>query len=129
MGYLSKQAAQLPLYYGWIVAAAAAALVLFTAYGIQYSVGILLAAIEEDLGWDRAQVSLAFTLYVITYSTVSMVTGRLTDRWGAQRVVLVGGVLLAAGLGLLSLAQAPWHFYLSYSLVGGPWHERRLCTL
>ena len=118
MGYLSKQAAQLPLYYGWIVAAAAA-LVLFTAYGIQYSVGILLAAIEEDLGWDRAQVSLAFTLYVITYSTVSMVTGRLTDRWGAQRVVLVGGVLLAAGLGLLSLAQAPWHFYLSYSLVGG----------
>jgi len=61
MGYLSKQVAQLPFYYGWAVAAASA-LVLFTAYGIQYSVGILLTAIEEDLGWDRAQVSLAFTI-------------------------------------------------------------------
>ena len=118
MGPLSKRASRLPFYYGWVVAAAAA-LVLFTAYGIQYSVGILLAAIEEDLGWSRAEVSLAFTIYVITYTTVSVVTGRLTDRWGPQWVVLVGGVLLATGLALLSLADAPWHLYLSYSLVGG----------
>ena len=118
MGYLSKQAAQLPFYYGWTVAAAAS-LVLFTTYGVQYSVGILLAAIEEDLGWDRAEVSLAFSIYVITYTTVSMVTGRLTDRWGPQWVVLVGGVLLGTGLALMSLAQAPWHLYLSYSVLGG----------
>ena len=118
MGYLSRQASQLPFYYGWTVAAAAS-LVLFTTYGVQYSVGILLAAVEEDLGWGRAQVSLAFSIYIITYTTVSMLTGRLTDRWGPQWVVLVGGILLGAGLALLSLAQAPWHLYLSYSLLGG----------
>ena len=108
----------MPFYYGWTVAAAAG-LVLFATYGIQYSIGILLVAIEEDLGWGRAQVSLVFTVYAITYSTVSIFTGRLTDRWGPQWVVLVGGVVLAIGLALLSLVHAPWHLYLSYSLVGG----------
>ena len=118
VGALAKRAARLPFYYGWTVAAAAA-LVMFTASGVQASFGILLAAMERDLGWSRGQLSLAFTLYVITQTTASMATGRLTDRWGPQRVVLAGGALLATGVALLSIAHAPWQLYLFYSLVSG----------
>lgn len=118
MESLASRASRLRFYYGWIVVAAAV-LVLFTAYGVQYSVGILLAAMEKDLGWSRSQLSLAFTLYVITYTTVSTITGRFTDRWGPQRVILVGAIMLSTGLALLSIAHAPWQFYLFYSLVGG----------
>ena len=81
MDSLASRALRLRFYYGWTVVAAAA-LVLFMAYGVQYSVGILLAAMEEDLGWSRSQLSLAFTLYVITHATISTVTGRFTDRCG-----------------------------------------------
>ncbi len=118
VGVLANLAARLPFYYGWIVVGAAA-MVLFTAYGIQYSVGIFLVAIERDLGWTRAQLSLAFTLYALTYTTMSTVSGRLTDRWGPQRVVLGGGLLLALGLSLLSQVHARWQFYLFYSLIAG----------
>ncbi len=30
---------------------------------------------EEDLGWSRSKLSVAFTLYVITYTTIGTVTG------------------------------------------------------
>lgn len=118
MGALANLAARLPFYYGWMVVGAAA-LFLFTAYGVQYSVGIFLAAIERDLGWTRAELSLAFTLYALTYTTMSTVSGRLTDRFGPRQVVLVGGLLLAVGVGLLSLVRAHWQFYLFYGLIAG----------
>ncbi len=116
MESLASRALRLRFYYGWTVVAAAG-LVLFMAYGVQYSVGIMLAAMEEDLGWSRSQLSLAYTLYVIVYTTVGTVTGRLTDLWGPQRVMLAGGILLGAGLALLSITHAVWQFYLFFSLV------------
>ncbi len=118
MESLASRASRLRFYYGWTVVAAAG-LILFMAYGVQYSVGILMAAMEQELGWSRSQLSLAFTLYVMTYTTVSTISGRFTDRWGPQRVILVGGIVLATGLALLSIARTPWHLYIFYSLVGG----------
>ena len=93
---------RLRFYYGWIVVAAAF-LVLFMTYGVQYSVGISLVAREEDLGWSRSQLSLAFTLYVITYITIRTATGRGTQ-W---IILLVGGIILSTGLVLLSVSRAP----------------------
>ena len=106
------------VYYGWVIVAATAA-ILFMAYGVQYSSGIFLSAIEQDLGWSRSEISLAFTLYAVTYTSMSAVTGRITDRSGPRGVVLIGGILLAIGMALFSQAQYQWQVYICYGIIAG----------
>jgi MFS family permease len=105
------------LYYGWVVVGAAFT-VLFASYGVQYSFGVFLPSIEEDIApGHRAAISLGFSVYSALYSLFSLLSGRLTDLWGPRRVVMMGGALLGTGILLTSRASHLWHFYLSYGLL------------
>ncbi len=103
-------------FYGWRVVAAAFT-VLFVAYGIQFSFGVFVKQITDDMGWSRAQVVLPYAVYVVVYSGLSSVSGWATDRYGPARVVAVGGVLLALGWGGLGLSHSLWQVYLSLGVV------------
>jgi len=103
-------------FYGWIVVAAAA-LVLFLAYGTQFAFGVFYAALLAEFGWSRASVSGAFSLYTLVYSGFALVAGRLTDRWGPRAVIALGGLLLGAGLAGMSGASAIWHVFFLYGAV------------
>lgn len=105
-------------FYGWIVAACAFA-VMFTAYGVQYAFGVFFPAILEELGWTRAGLAAAFSLYTLVYSGCGFLSGRLTDRWGPRRVVALGGLLLGSGLMLMSQISSRWQIYLFYGLIAG----------
>jgi OFA family oxalate/formate antiporter-like MFS transporter len=100
-------------HYGWVVVAAGFA-VMFLTYGVQYTFGIFFAALSAEYGWSRASLSGVFSLYAGTYSFFGLVTGRLTDRWGPQRVVGLGGVLLGGGLALSAGIHALVPLYLTY---------------
>jgi MFS family permease len=103
-------------FFGWRVVAAAFT-VLFVAYGIQFSFGVFVKQITDDMGWSRAQVLLPYALYVAVYSALSSVSGWATDRYGPARVVAVGGVTLALGWGGLGLSHSLWQVYLSLGIV------------
>jgi MFS family permease len=47
------------------------------------------------------------------------VSGRIADRVGPRRVIMLGGVLLGAGLLLASVTRSLWQIYLTYSLCVG----------
>ena len=64
------------LFYGWIVTACAF-VVLFVTYGVQYSFGVFLPAMLDELGWHRASLGGAFSLYTMVYSGCSWISGRL----------------------------------------------------
>jgi len=81
------------LFYGWVVTACAFA-VLFVTYGVQYSFGVFLPAMLNELGWQRASLGGAFSLYTMVYSGCSWISGRLTDTAGPRWVVTAGGLLL-----------------------------------
>ena len=84
------------VFYGWVVIAAAFC-VLFLAYGLQFSYGVFVTGMAEELGWSRADTALPYCLYVFAYSVMSAVTGRATDRYGPRAVITTGAVLLGAG--------------------------------
>ena len=105
-----------PLFYGWIVTACAFT-VLFLTYGIQYSFGVFLPAMLNELGWQRAEIAGAFSLYTMVYSGCSWFSGRLTDSQGPRLVIAIGGVFLGCGIIATSQVSAKWQMYLFYGLI------------
>lgn len=104
------------LFYGWVITASAFA-VLFLTYGVQYSFGIFVPAMVAELGWPRAALGAAFSLYGVVYMCVTVISGRLTDTLGPRRVVTVGGLLLGAGIVATSQVTTQWQLFLSYGIV------------
>ena len=104
------------VFYGWIVVASCFT-VLFIAYGIQFSFGVFMHYISVDTGWDRASLSLPYSLYVFLYSALGFVTGRLTDRYGPRLVITAGGCLLGIGVMLIGRAFALWELYVALGLI------------
>jgi len=112
-------------FYGYIVAAAALFTMVVT-YGAYNSFGVFFAPLLSDFNWTRAMVSGALSLSWIMQGTLSIVMGRLTDRFGPRVVLTICGVL--AGLGYLLMWQvgAVWQLYLFYGVIigggmGGSW--------
>jgi len=104
------------IFYGWVVVACAFT-VLFLTYGVQYSFGVFVPAMIDDLGWSRAGLGAAFSLYGMVYMTVTMLAGKLTDAYGPGRVISIGGVLLGVGIMATSRISAPWQIYFWYGIV------------
>jgi MFS family permease len=72
-----------------------------------------------DLGWSRASLASAFSLYSLVYIGLSVASGHLTDRLGPRWVIAFGGCCLGSGMILVSRIHAPWQFYLFYGGLAG----------
>ncbi|MBI4247713.1 MAG: MFS transporter [Candidatus Rokubacteria bacterium] len=103
-------------FYGWVVAAGAF-LVLFVAYGAQYSFGVFFSALLEEFGWRRASLAGAFSLYAFAYCVFGFPAGRLTDLWGPRVVIAAGGLFLGSALAGMALVSALWQPYVLYGVV------------
>lgn len=101
---------------GWIVVGAAFS-VLFLAYGLQFSYGLFVTGMADELGLSRAETALPYSVYVFGYMLLSLVTGPATDRHGPRVVITVGAVLLGLGWGLSALVSAGWQLYLTLGAV------------
>ena len=104
------------MFYGWVIVAGAF-VVLFMAYGVQYSFGIFFSAMLDEFHWSRASLAGAFSLYTFTYCSFGLLAGRLTDRWGPRAVIAVGAGFLGVGLTAMSGVSQVWHPYVLYGLV------------
>ena len=80
------------------------AMVVTLSMGIRHGFGLWLQPITMDRGWTRETFALAIAVQNIVWGLAGPVAGMAADRWGAFRVLIIGGVLYA--LGLLGMAQA-----------------------
>ncbi|MFT4585795.1 MAG: MFS family permease, partial [Gammaproteobacteria bacterium] len=103
-------------FYGWVVTASAF-MVLFLTYGVQYSFGIFVPAMMDDLGWQHASLGGAFSLYTVVYTGFSLITGRLTDSFGPRRIVGIGAILLGMGIMVTSQVSSQWQLFFWYGIV------------
>ena len=74
---------------------------------------------SADFGWGRGVFAFAIALQNLIWGIAQPFTGALADRFGAQRAIIVGGVLYAAGLVLMGLADSPLSLSLSAGLLIG----------
>jgi MFS family permease len=106
-------------FYGWwIVVVSAIGLGFGYAPIIVYSFGVFIKPLTQELHSNRAGISLAFTLANLLQSVSSPLAGRLADRFGARRVILLSTVILALLLVSSHLLSARLRdFYIFYGLL------------
>ena len=63
-----------------------------------HSYTVFLIAFIEAFGWSRAESSIAYSVSQFVSGATLPLVGILVDRLGPRRLVLIGGVLLSAGL-------------------------------
>lgn len=97
-------------------AAIGATLAVVVVYGIVYSYGQVLGPLGRALGADEASGAVIFSITSLLGFGLSIVTGPLTDRFGARPLVLAGAVLMGAGLLLTAGTQTIWLAYLWYGV-------------
>ncbi len=106
------------LYYGWIIVASAF-VVIFLHLSIRGSFATFINPMREDLGWTTAEVSLGLSMFMIFYGLTAFFAGGTSTKYGPKIVTLIHGVIFGLGLFLSSFAVKPWHFYLTYGVMGG----------
>jgi len=85
--------------------------------GCMHSYTVFLIAFIEAFGWSRAESSIAYSVSQMISGATSPLVGVLVDRLGPQRMVLIGGILLAVGLLASAYAHALWQVILLYGVV------------
>nr|WP_177313041.1 MFS transporter [Pseudomonas sp. S9] len=102
---------------GWIILGAS--LILALSLGIRHGFGLFLPPMSADFGWGREVFAFAIALQNLIWGLTQPFTGAIADRFGAQRTVIIGGVLYALGLGLMGFADSLWSLSLSAGLLIG----------
>ena len=105
------------VFYGWRVLAAASALG-FVAFGVVIPGFLALSVpIRAELGLSSAQAAFVVGAAWGVGDIVSLGAGWLSDRYGARRLILAGGLLCGAGFAAMGLADSLAGIVLSYTVV------------
>ncbi len=104
-----------PIFYGWIVVAAAFA-VMFTGFGAAYTFPAFFEPLGREFGADRATVSLVFSLAAFLYFVLGAVSGPLADRLGPRPVIGFGLACVALGMICASFADSLGMVLAAYSI-------------
>lgn len=102
---------------GWILVGSA--LILALSLGVRHGFGLFLAPMSAEFGWGRETFAFAIALQNLIWGLAQPFTGALADRFGAAKVVMIGGVLYALGLVFMGLSDSAWSLSLSAGLLIG----------
>ncbi len=96
-----------------------AGVIIMLCLGVAYSWGVFVKPIETELGWSRAQISLAVSILLLVFSAFMSIGGVLETKIGPSRTVTIAGMLMAIAWIGSSFAHTPLSLYLFYGLCGG----------
>ena len=102
--------------FGWYVVAASFAIMFLNA-GARLMIGVLVKPMIADFGWSRSAVSLAVFVNMAVFAVAIIVAGRLYDRYGPKRIILVSSLLFSGGLMLMAVMTSLWQFILFYGVI------------
>ena len=133
------------VYYGWLIVATTFWMAMLTGGG-RSGFGVFVIPMSAELGWNRGTISLAAALGVLISGVSQPFVGRLYDRLGGRRLILV--CLLVSGLStalvalthhlvflilvfgvVLSIAQAGCSLTTTSALLSKWFHRKRATAM
>ncbi|MFY0990650.1 MFS transporter [Halomonas sp. C05BenzN] len=94
-------------------------LVISMAMGLRHGFGLFMEPMSSELGWGREVFAFALALQNLIWGLSQPFTGALADRFGAARVVAIGGLLYALGLTFMGLSDSALGMSLSAGVLIG----------
>jgi MFS family permease len=91
----------------WTLIAAASAILLIT-MGARQTIGLFIAPLDSATGLGIVTISLAVAIGQFVWGLAQPVFGAFADRLGPGRVIAFGGIMLAAGTALTTVAHSEW---------------------
>ena len=106
------------VFYGYFIVILAF-LIMLVGHGVYTAFGVFFNPVLTEFGWTRAMTSGAFSLSLAVFGVMSVVVGKLTDRFGPRIIITICGILLGLGYLLMSQISSLWHLYLLYGVIIG----------
>jgi MFS family permease len=103
--------------YGWVIVAVAT-FCLALGFGANIIVSVFMKPFQQEFGWPRADISMAYSVLTVGAAIGGIVWGRLSDRIGAKWIGLFGAVAISICLIALRWQNDLWLLYLLHFLMG-----------
>lgn len=102
------------LYYGWVMVGVVSAMRMFGGGLHGYGFTVFFLPVSYDLGLNRAQTSLAFSLARAEGAIEAPLIGYLVDRFGPRPLMVTAALLAGVGYISLSWVNGYWGFLAVY---------------
>ncbi len=102
----------------WVLLALTCAVFGASTGGTFSSLGVLLPAMIEDLGWSWAEAGLGFTVIALLTGLSSTIPATTIQRFGLRITYFTGGICLAAGFAIFSQTQGLVSYLVGGALIG-----------
>ena len=102
----------------WLIILAGSMVVMLT-FGPRSAMGLYQLPLLNDTGWDRSTFGLALAIQNLCWGLGQPFFGAVADKWGTGRVLLLSGLLYAAGLILMTHTSSPLWLHLGAGVLIG----------
>jgi OFA family oxalate/formate antiporter-like MFS transporter len=114
---MNNQRTQITSNRGWSVTFAGLGINL--ALGVLYTWSMIKAFIEKDFGWAKADLNGPYALCCLVFAFSMILAGRCQDKIGPRATASIGGVLVAAGLIMVSFSSSYFVWMLGFGVLVG----------
>lgn len=102
----------------WLIIIAGSLIAILTV-GPRSAMGFFQLPMLADTGWDRSTFGLAMALQNLCWGLGQPFFGAIADKFGTGRVLVMSGILSAAGLWMMSLGTAPIWLHIGGGVLVG----------
>ncbi|MEN3274548.1 MAG: hypothetical protein V7631_338 [Massilia sp.] len=100
----------------WLLILAASAILMIT-MGARLTTGLFLSPLNTATGLGVATISFALAVGQFMWGASQPVFGAIADKYGPARVIVLGAVLLAVGLGATPFVSSEWGLLLTMGVL------------
>lgn len=97
-----------PFFYGWVILLVGMVGIVMMGPSQTFTVSLFIDHMVQDLGISRSVISLIYGIATLTASFMLPFTGRLVDRFGARRMIVIDALSFGLAIMLLSQMRGPW---------------------
>jgi MFS transporter, OFA family, oxalate/formate antiporter len=96
-----------PFFYGWVILLVGMLGIVMMGPSQTFTFSLFLDPMVRDLGLSRSFISLSYGLATLAASFMLPITGRLVDRFGARRMIVVDAIIFGLAIMLFSQLVGP----------------------
>lgn len=104
-------------YYGWIIVALSAMGVFFSGPGQTYTISLFIDEYIKEFGWSRSTVSSIYSAATLLAGILLFLVGRLIDKYGQRKMVVIIGSMLALACFWNSLVSNMVMLFIGFFLI------------